>query len=63
MMCEKIEEKIANLNDNSEYLINLDLNKAIEIMTKKEYLFNSIKPYKNKIKNIFINNNCFKTNY
>ena len=30
---------------------------------KKEFLFKSIKPYKNKIKNIFINNNCFKTNY
>ncbi len=30
---------------------------------KKEFLFNSIKPYKNKIKNIFINNNCFKTKY
>ena len=30
---------------------------------KKEFLFNSIKPYRNKIKNIFINNNCFKTNY
>jgi hypothetical protein len=30
---------------------------------KKEFLFNSIKPYRNKIKNTFINNNCFKTNY
>ena len=34
-MCEKIEEKIANVDDNSEYLTNFekDLNKAIEVMT------------------------------
>ena len=34
-MCEKIEEKIGNVDDNSEYLTNFekDLNKAIEVMT------------------------------
>ena len=34
-MCEKIEEKISNVDDNSEYLTNFekDLNKAIEVMT------------------------------
>jgi hypothetical protein len=34
-MCERIEEKIGNVDDNSEYLTNFekDLNKAIEVMT------------------------------